>query len=189
VHNSGKDRIVPAAMASAARNRVEVLTKASVRLERFGPWRSLASALAWGARGPGFKSPRPDQIPQRVTVTRTFPTHCLASKWSPKNGRRHLASTKSLRPAATNESLLSYSASFFRPLPKGTIKVAQTHRVLARQMACRRDMGPQDGYDVHSRLAVPSRTGQANHWRVIGNGYMLLAVESIPGNPVLRRFI
>ena len=26
-----------------------------------GPWRSLASALAWGARGPGFKSRRPDQ--------------------------------------------------------------------------------------------------------------------------------
>ena len=28
----------------------------------FGPWRSLASALAWGARGPGFKSRRPDQL-------------------------------------------------------------------------------------------------------------------------------
>ena len=27
-----------------------------------GPWRSLASALAWGARGPEFKSRRPDQI-------------------------------------------------------------------------------------------------------------------------------
>ena len=26
-----------------------------------GPWRSLASALAWGARGPEFKSRRPDQ--------------------------------------------------------------------------------------------------------------------------------
>src|SRR5437867_10197819 len=26
-------------------------------------------------------------------------------------------------------------------------------------------------------------------WRVIGNGYMLLVVESIPGIPVLRRFI
>ena len=28
---------------------------------KFGPWRSLASALAWGARGPEFKSRRPDQ--------------------------------------------------------------------------------------------------------------------------------
>jgi hypothetical protein len=27
----------------------------------FGLWRSLASALAWGARGPGFKSRQPDQ--------------------------------------------------------------------------------------------------------------------------------
>ena len=27
-----------------------------------GPWRSLASALAWGARGPGFKSRRPDHF-------------------------------------------------------------------------------------------------------------------------------
>ena len=25
-----------------------------------GAWRSPASALAWGARGPGFKSQRPD---------------------------------------------------------------------------------------------------------------------------------
>jgi hypothetical protein len=32
-----------------------------------GPWRSLASALAWGARGPGFKSRRPDQTFQRLT--------------------------------------------------------------------------------------------------------------------------
>ena len=30
-------------------------------MDEFGPWRSLASALAWGARGPGFKSRRPDQ--------------------------------------------------------------------------------------------------------------------------------
>jgi hypothetical protein len=27
---------------------------------QFGAWRSPASALAWGARGPGFKSQRPD---------------------------------------------------------------------------------------------------------------------------------
>src|SRR5579884_8521 len=33
-------------------------------LSRIGPWRSLASALAWGARGPGFKSRRPDQLTQ-----------------------------------------------------------------------------------------------------------------------------
>src|SRR6202451_4244744 len=30
-------------------------------------WRSLASALAWGARGPGFKSRQPDQ-----NLTKTF---------------------------------------------------------------------------------------------------------------------
>ncbi len=33
-----------------------------------GPWRSLASALAWGARGPEFKSRRPDQKHQRVRM-------------------------------------------------------------------------------------------------------------------------
>jgi hypothetical protein len=33
-----------------------------------GPWRSLASALAWGARGPGFKSRRPDQPNQSDTA-------------------------------------------------------------------------------------------------------------------------
>jgi hypothetical protein len=35
--------------------------RGGVNWRRIGPWRSLASALAWGARGPGFKSPRPDQ--------------------------------------------------------------------------------------------------------------------------------
>ena len=34
-----------------------------------GPWRSLASALAWGARGPGFKSRRPDQMFQGIYTT------------------------------------------------------------------------------------------------------------------------
>src|SRR5690349_20386229 len=43
-------------------NNAGALVKAGVRLERFGPWRSLASALAWGARGPGFKSRQPDQF-------------------------------------------------------------------------------------------------------------------------------
>ena len=50
---------------------------------RFGPWRSLASALAWGARGPEFKSRRPDQIPLRVTDTNPHQTSGLASNWSP----------------------------------------------------------------------------------------------------------
>src|SRR5437868_5475717 len=35
------------------------------RLVKFGLWRSLASALAWGARGPGFKSRQPDQNPSK----------------------------------------------------------------------------------------------------------------------------
>ena len=39
---------------------------------QIGPWRSLASALAWGARGPGFKSRRPDQSLQRLTATEIF---------------------------------------------------------------------------------------------------------------------
>ena len=39
------------------------------KLVRFGLWRSLASALAWGARGPGFKSRQPDQIPQRLVAS------------------------------------------------------------------------------------------------------------------------
>ena len=50
---------------------------------RFGPWRSLASALAWGARGPEFKSRRPDQIPQRVTDTHPPWTSGLESNRSP----------------------------------------------------------------------------------------------------------
>ena len=50
---------------------------------RFGPWRSLASALAWGARGPEFKSRRPDQIPQRLTDTNPYQTCGLESNRSP----------------------------------------------------------------------------------------------------------
>ena len=30
-------------------------------IHNFGAWRSPASALAWGVRGPGFESRRPDQ--------------------------------------------------------------------------------------------------------------------------------
>ena|ERR1017187_626029 len=52
---------------------------------RFGPWRSLASALAWGARGPEFKSRRPDQIPQRVTDTNPPQTCGWESNWSPSS--------------------------------------------------------------------------------------------------------
>ena len=37
----------------------------------FGLWRSLASALAWGARGPEFKSRQPDQTPSN-TLGRFF---------------------------------------------------------------------------------------------------------------------
>ena len=49
-----------------------------------GSWRSLASALAWGARGPEFKSRRPDQIPQRVTVQTFIENYVSESQWSPK---------------------------------------------------------------------------------------------------------
>ena len=57
------------------------------KLVKFGLWRSLASALAWGARGREFKSPQPDQIPQRLTNPRGSGSLSLASNWSP-NGRR-----------------------------------------------------------------------------------------------------
>ena len=40
---------------------LDLLGLRSVYNSSFGPWRSLASALAWGARGPEFKSRRPDQ--------------------------------------------------------------------------------------------------------------------------------
>jgi hypothetical protein len=55
-----------------------------------GPWRSLASALAWGARGPEFKSRRPDQSFQRLTGP--GPSQCLRleSNWSPNPGLRRL---------------------------------------------------------------------------------------------------
>ena len=44
----------------------------------------MQAFLAWGARGPEFKSRRPDQIPQRLT-TKAFITDCvLESSWSPK---------------------------------------------------------------------------------------------------------
>src|ERR1035441_3558802 len=54
---------------------------------RFGPWRSLASALAWGARGPEFKSRRPDQIPQRLTDTNPSDSR-FGVQLESKSGRR-----------------------------------------------------------------------------------------------------
>ncbi len=39
--------------------------------------------LAWGARGPGFKSRQPDQIPQRLTVKLLTGSWVLESIWSP----------------------------------------------------------------------------------------------------------
>src|ERR1700676_3948609 len=51
---------------------------------RIGLWRSLASALAWGARRPEFKSRQPDQIPKRVTDTGPSSGGHLESNWSPK---------------------------------------------------------------------------------------------------------
>jgi hypothetical protein len=36
------------------------------RIEQIGLWRSLASALAWGARGREFKSPQPDQYSSKT---------------------------------------------------------------------------------------------------------------------------
>ncbi len=54
-----------------------------------GPWRSLASALAWGARGPGFESRRPDQIPHRLTDATNHNGSSLESIWSP-NGVQSL---------------------------------------------------------------------------------------------------
>src|ERR1700726_3702715 len=51
----------------------------SVRMKKFGPWRSLASALAWGARGPEFKSRRPDQITLLQSILRSCPSRKLLS--------------------------------------------------------------------------------------------------------------
>jgi hypothetical protein len=41
--------------------------------------------LAWGARGPGFKSRQPDQIPQRLTDARTSNYPSLESNWRPNS--------------------------------------------------------------------------------------------------------
>ena len=49
-----------------------------------GPWRSLASALAWGARGPGFKSRRPDQINPLESIFTSRPNRTKRSG-VPKN--------------------------------------------------------------------------------------------------------
>src|ERR1017187_7497698 len=49
----------------------------------FGPWRSLASALAWGARGPEFKSRRPDQTSLQHTAKAFIENYVLESNWSP----------------------------------------------------------------------------------------------------------
>ena len=64
-----------------ARHGSYTLPWEDTRTQKFGPWRSLASALAWGARGPGFKSRRPDQN----TSVKSF--HCNTGLL-PRRGRR-----------------------------------------------------------------------------------------------------
>src|ERR1019366_2094920 len=56
--------------------------------------------LAWGARGPEFKSRRPDQIPQRVTDISPPQSSGLESNWSPNvdAGRTPSAHTKNTAP-------------------------------------------------------------------------------------------
>jgi hypothetical protein len=69
-------------------------TAATMYTDKFGLWRSLASALAWGARGPGFKSRQPDQIPQRLTAREILQTYFWSPNWSPFLGSgRHVAPT------------------------------------------------------------------------------------------------
>ena len=87
----------------------------------FGPWRSLASALAWGARGPEFKSRRPDQIPQRLTDTNPQWTLGLESNRSPNvdAGRTPSAHTKNTVPISWHVShpRKTCHARHFRPKP------------------------------------------------------------------------
>ena len=45
--------------------------------------RKLLIFFAWGARGPGFKSPRPDQTPQRLTALQLSPNSKTGSKLGP----------------------------------------------------------------------------------------------------------
>ncbi len=59
VHDSGSEK---SALVFPANSR------GCVKLKSFGPWRSLASALAWGARGREFESRRPDQGFLRLTA-------------------------------------------------------------------------------------------------------------------------
>jgi hypothetical protein len=63
-------RIEGGAEFRAARVVLEAEASRCARMDRFGPWRSLASALAWGARGPEFKSRRPDQLNSSKSILR-----------------------------------------------------------------------------------------------------------------------
>ena len=57
-------------------------------------------ALAWGARGPEFKSRQPDQIPQRVTDKGPSSGGLLESKWSPKRDAGLFASGRKVAVAS-----------------------------------------------------------------------------------------
>ena len=62
---------------------LRTLAVTCVTLIAFGPWRSLASALAWGARGPGFKSRRPDQSTHTLTGRQPQTASSTGSKLGP----------------------------------------------------------------------------------------------------------
>jgi hypothetical protein len=61
----------------------------------FGTWRSPASALAWGARGRGFKSRRPDDFKNGIVGSHEV-----------------IPSEKSRRPDNKPENMLCFRASF-----------------------------------------------------------------------------
>jgi hypothetical protein len=77
-HNSrriAKSRTIPAQFPQTQSRKWFV-----INMRRCGE----QAVLGWGARGPGFKSRRPDQIPQRLTDGRPLQGAVLESNWSPK---------------------------------------------------------------------------------------------------------
>ena len=97
------------------------------RLKGFGLWRSLASALAWGARGPGFKSRQPDQKGLKpytgIILTQSSRSSLIVQQLRSKlfGGRKWLLKQKRRSPSGTRLYGGAEAAHYLR-IPASTLR-------------------------------------------------------------------
>ena len=107
------------------------------------------TALAWGARGPEFKSRQPDQIPQRLTDSGPVRRSALESNWSPNRGLRalifahlrrarfSLAKSSGLSPPIKTRQTRHLAPNLLMLIGRARCRVAPKTRQATRQISAK----------------------------------------------------